>query len=199
MRGLWIRGVLYAIAAASLAQLSLLEAQHFEATDRFAELGYVELTQAAVLALLVLLLAVVDVRRDDPTPLFRCLALGFAVLFLRENDQVFEIWLPHGFWKWPALALMLWLVVEIVRGWSTLLGELRRHADSLAFGVLLAGFATLVFSRLFGRGAFWEAVMEERYWRPVKNAAEEGTELFALGLIALGVIELILRERRRDG
>ena len=167
MKEVWIRAAVYAALAALLAEIALLEAEHFAAHERFSEGRYVELTQSAILALLAVIMAIGDRRHPDSRPLFRCMAIGFLILFIRENDQ------------------------------QALVAAIRERADTLAFGVLLAGFATLVFSRFFGRGTFWRAVMEERYWRPIKNAAEEGVELFALGIIFAGGVELLLRERRR--
>ena len=197
MKEVWIRAAVYAALAALLAEIALLEAEHFAAHERFSEGRYVELTQSAILALLAVIMAIGDRRHPDSRPLFRCMAIGFLILFIRENDQPLELFLPHGAWKWPAALLAAWLLAEVSRHWQALVAAIRERADTLAFGVLLAGFATLVFSRFFGRGTFWRAVMEERYWRPIKNAAEEGVELFALGIIFAGGVELLLRERRR--
>ncbi len=197
MSAYWLRGLAYILLAFVVAQVVLLEAQHFPPFERFSEFGYTELSQSGVLAVTVLLLVVAALRSPEPAPLLWCLALGFAVLLVRENDQVFELFLPHGIWKYPAGVLVLIAAVVFFRNRRAVLDELVDLAGTTAFGVLLAGFTTLVFSRLFGRGKFWEAVMEERYWRPVKNAAEEGLELFALALLAAGIVELLLARRKR--
>jgi hypothetical protein len=192
---LWLRAFAYAALAALVAQFAFLEAQHFEGLDQFSELGYVELGQTVLLGVAVLMTAVAAWRSSAPEPLLVCLALGFAILFVRENDQVLELWLPHGIWKWPAGALFVALAAVFLRRRRLVMDQLLALSRLPAFGVFLAGFATLVFSRLFGRGDFWEAIMGERYWRPVKNAAEEGTELFALALLTAGVVELLLARR----
>ncbi len=198
MKAVWIRAIAYALLAAVLAQVSMLEAQHFAPLDRFSEFGYVEFGQSLLLLTCVVMLVVADRRGEGDSPLLRCLALGFAMLLIRENDQVLELWLPHGIWKWPALVLLIVLAGVFWRHRGRVIEEVVELSRTPAFGVLLAGFATLVFSRFFGRGDFWEAVMEERYWRPVKNAAEEGVELFALGLLTAGVVELLLQRRSVD-
>lgn len=195
MSAYWIRGLAYVALAFVIAQVVLLEAQHFPPMERFSEFGYTEMAQSLTLALTVLLLVASALRSPEPAPLLWCLALGFAVLLVRENDQVLELFLPHGIWKYPAGVLMVIAAVVFFRHRRAVLEDLVSLAGTTAFGVLLAGFTTLVFSRLFGRGSFWEAVMEERYWRPVKNAAEEGLELFALGLLAAGVVELLVARR----
>jgi hypothetical protein len=195
VKAVWIRGVVYAVLAVVLAQLSMLEAQHFAAVSRFSEFGYVEFGQSLLLLSCAVMLFIADRRGDGDTPLLGCMALGFLILLIRENDQVLELWFPHGVWKWLALLVLIPLVLLFWRNRHRVLDEVKEMARTPAFGVLLAGFSTLVFSRFFGRGDFWTAVMEERYWRPVKNAAEEGVELFALGLLTAGVVELVLHQR----
>ncbi|MEE4174495.1 MAG: hypothetical protein V2I57_09625 [Xanthomonadales bacterium] len=196
MSAYWIRGLAYVALAFVIAQVVLLEAQHFPPLERFSEFGYTEFAQSIVLGLTVAMLVVAALRSREPAPLLWCLALGFAVLLVRENDQVLELFLPHGVWKYPAGVLALAAAFVFFRHRRAVLDELVALAGTTAFGVLLIGFTTLVFSRLFGRGKFWQAVMEERYWRPVKNAAEEGIELYALGLLAAGIVELLIARRK---
>lgn len=200
MKKIWIRAVVYTALAAVLAQVAMLEAQHFEGLNQYSEFGYVEFTQSGLLLLCVLMLMFADLR-GGASPLLRCLALAFAILLIRENDQIFELWLPHGFWKWPALIMLFALGLVYARHREQTHTELLELSRRPEFGMLLAGYTTLVYSRFFGRGDFWEAVMEEHYWRPVKNVAEEGLELFALGLLTAGVVELLLnrgKDRERQ-
>jgi hypothetical protein len=51
---------------------------------------------------------------------------------------------------------------------------------------------TFLFSRLFGKGDFWKAVMEENYMRSVKNAAEEGVEVMGDILIFISSVEYMI-------
>ena len=55
---------------------------------------------------------------------------------------------------------------------------------------------TYVFSRLYGRSDFWEAILQEHYVRTFKDAAEEVVELLGYALILIAVIELTLLARR---
>jgi hypothetical protein len=60
-------------------------------------------------------------------------------------------------------------------------------------GLLLAGFLiTFIFSRLFGKTSFWQTLMGERYFRSVKNAAEECIELLGYGLLLAAAAEFYL-------
>lgn len=197
MSALWIRGLAYLLLAAALAQLTLLEARHLPPLERFSEWGYVEQCQSLLLVLTVAVAGIAAWRLPGPEPLLVCMALAFAILLVRENDQVFELWLPHGVWKWPAGVLMAVLLAFFLRHRRRVLDQLVGVSGALAFGVLLTGFTTLGFSRLLGRGELWQTLMGESYIRATKNAAEEGVELFALGLLLLGTIELVLLRRRR--
>ena len=200
MIALFVRAVCYILLAAALANLSVLEASVLEGFDRFAELGFVESTQAGLLALCVLLCAWQARTVPDQKALATCMALAFAILFLRENDQVFEFWLPHGFWKWPALLVFIAGAMTFLRQRQAVLDQLKAFQPTLAFGVLLAGCTTLVFARFFGSSTLWERVMGDDYLRVVKQAAEEGTEVFALGLLTAGVVEMVIagRAKRRE-
>jgi hypothetical protein len=59
-------------------------------------------------------------------------------------------------------------------------------------GIFLSGFLVIMaFSRLIGRGSFWEAVMGDGYMRVVKNIAEEGTELMGYTLLLISAVEFL--------
>lgn len=182
-----------------MAQLAFFEAVTLPHYERFAELGYVELTHTVLLLFTVLVFAWAAWKIPAYRVLAISLALVFAILMIRENDQILELWLPHGFWKWPASVLFAGLVWILFRHRAPLFAQANSVGSTLAVGVLISGFTAMVFSRFFGRTSFWEAVMEERYFRVVKNAAEESVELFGIGLLAAGAVELCLVFRKRKG
>lgn len=193
-----VRLFAYICLAALVAQLSLFEVRSYGAEGAFSEFGMVQLGQSILLASGLTMAILAGRSGAKPDVLASCISLCFAMLLLRENDQIFELWLPHGFWKWPVLALFLWLVTVLWRHWAMLTRQLRAFSDTLSFGILLAGLTILVFSRLFGSSGFWETLMAERYWRPAKNAAEEGTELLAIALLAAGAVEFFLHRKRQN-
>lgn len=197
MGAIYLRGVSYTLLAIAMAQLAYFEAVTLSHMERFAELGYIELSHAVLLTLCAVIMAVTAWRIPAYRTLAVFLSLAFAILTVRENDQILEMWLPHGVWKWPALALFLGIVWILVRKRQELFAQMREVGSTLPAGILLAGFTTMVFSRFFGRTSFWEAVMEDRYLRVAKNAAEESVELFGIGLFAAGVVELALLMRAR--
>lgn len=121
----------------------------------------------------------------------------FSVLTIRELDH----WLDtvfHGFWLFPALMVTTVALAYASRGGVETLNQLavllRIHAvkQMIAWVVLL-----LVFSRIYGMGAFWQDVMNEYYVREVKNIVEEGIELLCYSLICLSGIQAFRQVRTK--
>jgi len=189
LKSIGIRVVLYILLAVGIAQVLTFEAVHFSKEVMFGEFGFVQLLQSIFLLTSVILLWALSRRNGTYRELFICFALVFAVLLIRENDQIFEMLLMHGFWKWPALLVILFLGWYFIRNRRTVLEQLEDFSCSLPFGVVIAAMCTLVFSRLFGGSSFWKVVMMDNFDHIAKAAAEEGTELFALGLILAFSIE----------
>jgi hypothetical protein len=177
-------------------QVALVEAQYVTWQDPFSEWGYVETLQSTFLAASMVLLLWMAHSRPRQAQLALCGALAVSILLIRENDQLLELFLPHGAWKWLALPLAIVLLWKCLRHRGPLHTQAQLLSASPPFGVYLAAGSTLVFSRVFGSTRFWEAVMGEQYFRQVKNAAEEGVELFALGLIFAATLEWLLWTRR---
>lgn len=110
----------------------------------------------------------------------------FSCLFIRECDAWFDhIW--QGFWIIPALGVLAVGIVLVYRNHETLTEPLLRHFETrsatfIYIGVLLL----LIFTRLFGTGTLWEAVMGSSYSSSYKAAIQEGLELMSYTLIAYG-------------
>ena len=198
MTAIFIRIVLYSLWAVVAAEVALFEARNVTWQDPFSELAYVEVLQTVLLAACAALLLLLSRLRPQQAQLALCGMLGFSILFVRENDQVLELFLPHGAWKWLALVLAGGLGWLFFRNRKVIVEQARSLSSSPAFGVYLAALTTLVFSRLIGRRVFWESVMGDHYLRLVKNAAEEGVELFALGLFLAATVEWFLMARRSE-
>lgn len=189
MTTIFIRSLLFILWGAGAAQIALVEAQRVGWQHRFSEFGYVESLQAILLAASAILLFLMARFRRQQAQLAVCAALVFSILFIREMDQILELFLPHGIWKWIVLLLVIVLVWWGLRHRKAIGVQIHELSSTPVFGVYLAAGSALVFSRLFGRKLFWEAIMEERFVRLVKDVAEEGIELFALGLIFAGTLE----------
>lgn len=193
---IFVRGIAYIAVVVLVAEVQFLEARIYDSGRMYSEWGHIESVQSATLLVCVLLAALAARAGAGWRELSVLLALGFGFLLIRENDQVLELFLPHGVWKYPAGVLLL---IGAWYGWrhrAAVVDQLLRWSGTLSFGVMIAGFMLLLYARLFGRTSFWRAVMDEEYTRRVKNAAEEGTELMALAVLLVAVVEWWLLVRR---
>ena len=194
-----VRASVYIAVVVLVAELEFLEARLYHGERMYSEWGHIETAQSLVLLGCVIVSALTARIGAGWRELSVLLALGFSMLLIRENDQVLELFLPHGVWKYPAGLVFL---VGAWYGWRhrvTVVEQLGRWSGTLSFGVMMSGFMVLLYARLFGRTSFWQAVMSEQYVRRVKNAAEEGTELMALAILAVAMgewLRLVLRSRR---
>ena len=184
-----LRGFIYLLAAIFLGEL--VQSELLLDSDRkpFTESGYVQLIQSFFLLIVIVLLFLNVYRADQYQHLSVCMGLFFVGLLIRENDQPLELFLPHGSWKF---IVVIPLVVFIAYFWKyrkQVTDQLIAYSNTASFGILLSGFVTLVFSRLFGRNIFWHELMGDNYLRAVKNAAEESVELLGLGLILIAIVE----------
>jgi hypothetical protein len=112
----------------------------------------------------------------------------FSSLFIREQDAMFDS-IFKGFWKVPVLIILLVGGGLVYRNRSTLIGPWLRHfemrsATFIYIGVLLL----LAFTRTFGTGTLWEAVLAENYTPKFKTVVQEGLELMSYTLITYGAL-----------
>ncbi|MDG3088228.1 hypothetical protein P7F88_20000 [Vibrio hannami] len=118
----------------------------------------------------------------------------FTVLLIRELDQWFDI-VTHGFWVYPALSAALYGLCYLVKHRTVAYHQLQTLLSHRFMPILLLGVVfLLVLSRIMGMGMFWKEVMGDDYMRIVKNVVEEGSELLAYYIIAIGTIKITKSE-----
>ncbi len=198
MKSIWIRIACYILLAVGITELLMFETAYSGPEKMFSEFGLVQIAQ--LLFLLATVISMWAVSRLDANyrELAVCFTLFFAILLIRENDQIFELWLMHGFWKWLVLLVLIFLGWYFVKHRRAVIGQLEGFSHTVPFGILVAAMCTLVFSRLFGGSRFWEAVMTDDYQILAKAAAEEGTELFAMGLFLAFALEFLWMASRKN-
>lgn len=128
------------------------------------------------------------VRLPDQRGFLALAATLFAIISIRELDFLFD-YIRHGFWLYPALAVLALGVVIALRNRGTVIGPMLTYLRGREATFVYLGFALLIiFTRLFGTGDLWEGVMKESYDPRVKAAVQEGLELLSYMLIAYGAI-----------
>lgn len=191
-----LRATLYILFIAGLAQGAFIEALHYPEV-RFSEYGFTELTQSVLLlSASLLLLYTRQVLKVLPTVTLLMFAFTFSS-FIREQDYFLDTWVARHTWKVLVTLVIVPILFWVIRERKRFVEEFASYANSFSFGLFAAGvLVTYVFSRLYGRGDFWEAILQEHYVRTFKDAAEEVVELLGYALILIAVIELTLLARR---
>ena len=194
-----LRCFIYLLAIAGVAQLISLEGYYSLSNASYSEHSLTEYMQDAM-AFLSCILFFYAARLDKKLGMASTLLSALmAMMFIRESDTLLDNHAFDGAWQ---LIVSLILVYIVVLTWGRLreaYESLKEYSLQASFGVFIAGFvAIMAFSRLMGRGAFWQAVMGDSYMRVVKNIVEEGVETFGYSLILIAAIELVLACLRRN-
>ncbi|WP_309656649.1 hypothetical protein [Vreelandella vilamensis] len=126
------------------------------------------------------------------------LLLAFiAASLVREQDRFLDTYVAENTWKVLVALNVIPSITWVVIQRRHFLAELARYSNTLSLGLFTAGvLTTYIFSRLFGRQAFWQTVMQEHYMRDVKDMAEEVVELLGYSMILIAMVELVLLARR---
>ncbi|MCH1919549.1 hypothetical protein L9G15_08905 [Shewanella sp. A3A] len=159
-----------------------------------AENGATELMQSSILALNVLMFAHLAYLYPQSRGCFVLVMGFFGTMLIRELDGLFDH-IRHGFWKYPAWALTLGCIGYarfIVAG--TVLSPLAtlvraRQFIAISYGLVIV----LLFSRIFGNGHLWHAILGEHFVRVAENVAEEGIELLGYGVLFSGCVSYYLQ------
>jgi hypothetical protein len=116
---------------------------------------------------------------------------------IREQDIYFEQWIGHGAWPYPVYLVLAFVAYKVYKGRTEVGEQFVRYMATKSYAFMTFGIITVfLFSRLYGRTEFWETVMEEKYFRSVKNVSEEGIELYGYLFFFFAVIELVILARK---
>ncbi len=194
------RYLIYAALVYSTAEFMKWNAGLDHSEAKFSEYSYVEYAQSFLLLVAGLISFIFYVSKNNHA--YKNILLLFsglcAIALIREQDIYFENFIGHGMWPIPVFVIIGIVGYMVIKARNQIWSEVARYVKSKSYAFFT--FATLtifVFSRLFGRTKFWEAVMEERYFRSVKNAAEECVELFGYLFLLFAVIELIINHEKK--
>lgn len=125
--------------------------------------------------------------------IFMLIAALCAMAFIREQDIYFERIFGHGTWPIPVFAIVVLALYKSFRAQKAFLQEIASYMKTKSYAFFMFATITIfVFARLFGRTMFWKAVMEDQYFRSVKNVAEESLELYGYLFLLFAVIELVI-------
>jgi hypothetical protein len=193
---LFARILIYGVLMVLLSQFTMWDAAA-EVPMKFSENTFTEWAQQSILFIMAILFGVVAWKHVS----FRALSIvlmGISLIGLvREYNNFFNNQVFDGAWQVTALLVLIMVLVLFYPYRRQLVANLKTYQGSISQGFLLAGFlSTFIYSRLFGRTVFWEALMEQNYLQNAKNAAEEGTELLGYSLLLIASIEYFMRYQK---
>lgn len=192
-----VRVVLYAIPVVGSALIIKSDAGVAAIEGmKFGEGSLTEYMQEAYLLLTSLVFLFAGLRSKSHKAISYLMSGGALVAFIREMDVYFDQ-IYHGAWLPFAVVILLFTLFLVFRNKKQIGENLEEFFTTPAFGTFIAGFLSVfVFSRLFGTKKVWMALFEvdklEGMQRWVKNAVEEGTELFGYTLLFIAAVEFFV-------
>ncbi|WP_417839801.1 hypothetical protein [Tritonibacter scottomollicae] len=176
-----LTGLLVGVVLAVMIDLKLLK-------NSVSEASLTEALQAVLVLASALIFIWRAMREVEARGYLIGLATLFTCMFIRENDAYLDQ-VYHGFWAVPVGIAAVAGAVLIGRYKATLVEPLtsqieERHSTFMFMGLLIV----LVFSRLFGTGALWQAAVGAEYNAIFKTIVQEGLELLGYALIVFGSV-----------
>lgn len=175
-----------------LNAIFMYDAQNPTSTGKFGEVSMTEFTQEVFLFLSGVLFIFIGRYNRDLTPIANLISIFFFMSFIRE----FNNYIP--FWFYLVLPLIILFFYLLFRDRKRIFASAHKFLEIPYTAYFVSGFLiTFVFSRLFGRTKFWEALLETDYNRWAKNAAEEGIELLGYTFFFIASVEIFLAVKRK--
>ena len=186
------RGLLYLLIVLATSQLISLEGYSQLTESRYDEASLSEKMQLVFCAICCLSFLVTARMSQSLRPVAVILAALTGMMLIREADLFLDKNVFDGAWQALVALVLLVTAVYLKKQPEPIKPSIDAFSRLPSAGMLMSGFlVTFVFSRLFGRRSFLEAVMGDGYLRVVKNIAEEGTELIGYSLILIAALELL--------
>lgn len=161
------------------------------------EIGVTEMSQELLLLLTVIVAYTLLVRSPEQRGFLVLVAGLFLCMLIRELDYLFDRY-RHGFWKYPVSGVLVVTLLLAALWRRTVIAPMAAATRSMPFAYVLAGLAVvLFFSRVFGTGSLWTAVLDAGAGVDapalVKNSVQEGLELLGYVLIFYGMLRVYLQ------
>jgi len=161
--------------------------------DKFSEHSFVESAQSAYLLVSVIFLTLLSKRFKEFKTLLILTGGGLLVILIREQDFFLDK-IYHGAWFPIAMIVTILTFYYVIKRWKQLKDNIIEYVKTPSFGIIICSIMEIfIFSRLFGNKNIWFSFFSTETFTPlqraVKNAAEEGSELFGYTLILISVFE----------
>jgi len=199
---LMVRSFLYLLFIVGVVQVFAMEGYSQLTQSDYSEHSATEKMHDVFAFLSCFFFAIAAILSQSLRPAAVMVATLVGMMLIREFDAFLDDNLFDGGWQVSVCVLIAVSSIYLYKQSEPIKPSLLEFSRTASAGILLSGLlVVLAFSRLFGRGSFWEAVMGDGYMRVVKNIAEEGTELMGYALLLIAAVEFlwyVLSERRRQ-
>lgn len=156
------------------------------------ETGPVEVTET-IFALIAALIFLLAARRDPSRAPCSILISGVLLCaFIREFDYFMDVLIARHAWKIGVTIIFIFMIFYAVKHVQAVYVSILEFVNRPSFGIFVSGMLVLtVFSRLFGYGPFWKAIMDNSSFHTVKTIVEEGVEQMGYFLIFISSCEYL--------
>ena len=191
-----LRVVLYAIPVVAAALVIERDAGTPVDGLKFGESSNTELMQQFFLLFTCIAFLTTGLFSKSHKAITHLLGGCVLVALIRELDTYFDQ-IYHGAWFPVASLIGAITIFSVWRRRKKIWGNLEEFFSTPAFGIILSGFLSVfIFSRIFGSKNVWRALFDVEQLgatqRWVKNAAEEGSELFGYTLLLIAAVEFFV-------
>ncbi|WP_415882782.1 hypothetical protein [Neptuniibacter sp. QD34_54] len=189
---LMIRSLVYLLFMAGVANIFAMEGYALLAESKYDEGSATELMHDTFAFVTCMLFLIGAYYSDTLRPAAVVVATLSGMMLIREFDAFLDENMFDGAWQTLVCILIATSTLYLIRQHHPVKPSLIEFSKLSSAGIYLSGIlVVLVFSRLFGRGSFWEAVMGDGYVRVVKNIVEEGTELMGYTILVIAAVEFL--------
>ncbi len=179
-----IRSIFYTVVLATLATTVMVLSG-----ESFREDNTVEWLQVLLLLGSVFCFFTAGRSCGKHRALSNTLAAGLLIACIRELDRFLENCLFEHAWKVGVTLVCIFAALIIYRNTLAIAESALQIINCRCFGLLLAAFMVLVFSRIFGHNDFWRKEVVGVNHKMVLRVIEEGIELLAYFIFFCGALE----------
>jgi len=112
--------------------------------------------------------------------------------FIREFDYFLDLLVARHAWKIGVAFVLVFMIFYAMKHAQAVYAGILEFMNRPSFGIFVSGILVLiVFSRLFGYGPFWKAIMDNSSFHTVKTIVEEGVEQMGYFLVLISSCEYL--------
>jgi hypothetical protein len=196
---LFLRFLVYAALIAGTFEWMVVAVRTHDVHWLMRDDGPIEITQLLAALFTGVLFYLLSRERASQRELLQFFSALSLIACARELDNLTLELGSRDAYKYMAGVPLAWAIAIIARARGRLLDQLVVFSQTSGFSLLLAGFLiVVVYSQIFGQKALWMNVLPLDIYRPIKELAEESSELLGYLLMLFGAAEVAVSSDDTD-